>query len=1458
MVGLKAFWILLSTLMLAACVPQTKQTECSSNEAFNASLRTCVPIVQGASSFINISNFTPQFTQTRSKDDTTTLTFSISVSNPYNQSYSVEWERVFNAGPVFMCSNSLSCSFPASFLGTTLGEVGTHILTAKIKDTNGAVVDSHSFELKINELPKPVINIPVTPSSLSFDVYPTEPRVQFSFNIRNNGATISPTDNYRTVWTILKNGSFYLSETDSFTNFTSTGTNTAYLGTSPTPLFNPGTFGVGTYSIRASVQNDNPGEIVAEQYWNVTVKLPALTKVTNVSSPDPGVTITAHNGIDYATAEAFTADYSWIYGSPATYPNFCVTVNDRDGVYASDGKSVLVKFYLNNSGGDICTKKTVDTAGTQIVCLNDAVLCENGGSPIAFDKSVLKFNNSSSTVQQLHKVTARVFDESSSLELGAADVLDGSYPVEWKVLVKPINTAPVMAFGSSTNNPTGCTSSGAFTKSNCQVTQGSHFKVSFSAIDDFYTSAINPNEFKWDIKLKRNGADITSTEVNTHCYKDFGTADIFPNLVVPGFEPEYQYNATTPTSSEWVCWIAVPHFDSSGPLNPSVGNYQVMATMQDSGSPIGGAGLISQSLAWNLVVTEANTNIDLRPQTILAADSNVSNGVIVLDPSSAASFATEKDTVSFRLNIDDDERDDFEYRISLCTDNSIACATSTIVTSPSFVNVLRGSQVANPLLITGLLYTIPEDFLISKHATSINIDTATSRLVYFKVEAIDKPHIPSTPEVMDTEYFSFYVRNFNPAPVINTATASPAVGTNTTVYSGFQFTIDPGTVSDASVPSIERNLQYQWYAKIGAGAWSAVTGATTKVLRYTPGNTSSVIDLKLCVGDGTAAHPVSSTGTCTANWSVTPKTFINDLEYTDSDGFSANSLNNELAVWYDETNAVPNTQVIYSAYVDNTNDIFVEKTVKDASGNIILSTPALRFPALDASAASLVSNLSITGTADSLYIAYIASSVSAPTNMSPYVRRIDKSGTSKTGMPNSATFGFKYDDYEVTTLCSPSVDCTIIPADGAGSPVSITFGGTGRLVTGDTIKINNTTFTANSGVGSNDICDSNTCGGPNSTASNIANKINSSSLTDLQGIRAVASGPTLSLYGLWNQDYLDFDGTVAAIPNLVVAENGLGKIFIQGTHWHLPFINSSLSGSNQNNITVLTGMIDNHMRSSAPNTNVDLLDIGKVAVFDHSINTSGEMVIAAISGDVSNSGKLSLYRYVESAGSWSIFDAGASGSPTDQESMDIMSSYDFEYVKLAASTTGNPYYYVIAREKSINGSEYHIGRYNPDLDTAATPSENILNTRISISDVNYLSDTKIKLPQLLAVTGFSEARIFFQSVGTGILTLPHIARWKSDDTVTCGGCISLNGPLEHQPNAKMGISQIANDLTLGSAGALVGENINDVVFTLYSSDLADDDIFRPQLGIVNIEAESIQSTTADASGRWHPPFILDQ
>ncbi len=1481
MVGLKAFWILLSTLMFVACVPQTKQTECASNEAFNASLRTCVPIVQGASSFINIKSFVPQFTQTRSKNDTTMLTFSIVVDNPYNQSHSVEWERVFNAAPTYICSNSYTCSFPASYLGTVLGEIGTHIITAKVKDGNGAVVAAHSFELKVNELPRPVIIQPVTPSDLTFHVYPTDPRVQFSFNIKNNGAYLTASQNYRTEWMILKNGSVIHTESDAFTNFTSTGTNSAYLGNPtsfpPSPTFNPANFGVGSYSIRASIKNDDPGEIVAEQYWNLDVLQPPLANVTNISSPEPGKQITAHNGISYPVNPAVPV-LSWFYDT-STYPEFCVTVDDRDGTYAADGKSILVKFYLNSQGGDICTVKTDDTPGSQQVCLIGAK-CQTGAAPVIFNPAALKFHNSSTYVEQPQKVSARLFDEATNLEFERSNIFPslGSYPIEWNVLVKPVNTAPQMSFGPVAQNPTGCASTGAYTRSGCQVNQGQPFLVSFTVKDDFYKPDANPEEFRWNVDLKLNGTNLIVPGVQTACFKPSGTG-----ITTPADSGPYDLANAHKGTNQWACQITVPHHTLSGPLSPNAGQFSVVATMEDQGSPVGGLSLISQSLTWNLVVTETNdtspTAIGIADQSdnFLALDkSTVSIGTssVALNPSAATNSVYENETVRFNIRTTDQERDNLKFKISLCT--TVDCSGKMTVSSPAYIDFFRNLQ-ADPSKVEAVLnydYTIDE-YLLQKANIALTSNKDLPNKVSFEVEVLDVPSILITPVAIQTKIMSFYVKNYNPAPKVNTLSASPSVGSTIPVLSGYPVTINPGTVTDASAPGDEKTIKYQWWARIGAAAWSEIAGADKIALRYTPGNIEANIEVKLCTGNPTAnlidpnnADP--SYESCSESWTIASRKSIEALAVPtnrilgDPD-VELESSSDEIAVWHDNVNpGIVDTYTYYTVYKGMSTSLpqkmlYVDKTVKKKNGELV-SKSTISFSPLDDTTEVDVSNLSITGTTNSLYIAYFASFDSSSSAMIPRVRRIDISRPTPNLVPNypksdsqpKEQFGFNYVHYEINTLCTAAGNC-FPTAGGNGTPAKITFNST--LTPGDTIEINGYTFTASgtSIADPKDICAAGICTDVNSTATNLAKKINDSKHFLLEGITAEVDGAEVLLFGQYKSDYIDFDGLIGE----VVTAKSLGKIFVYDNYWHLPLVNALTA---QNKVIVLSGPTQVHLQQSDPKASVrisdldglvaDSDDMGETASFDSALSQSNELVFARISGNPGDAGRMKIFRYNWGTSWTKSVGPGAANKV-------IFDSLDFDIVKFAADAPGNNFYYVMAREKSANGGKWHIGRYDSNLSSFALEDE--LDNRLLSSkedevfgNTNHHSTTLMKVPVLVSVPSVPEARIFFSSVGSGTDTYPRLAQWKSDDMISCGSCVSLT----QEPmlaTAKIGVSQVSSSLEFGSPGFMV---TRDAFFAGFH--LIDGADAKPYSGIINARAEAIQSNTLDATGLWRPPFVLDQ
>jgi hypothetical protein len=1454
MVGFKTFWILISSLILfAACVPQTKQSECGSNEAFNASLRTCVPVVGGSSSFINISSYTPMFTQTRSKDDTTNLTFTIAVSNPYNQSYSVEWERVFNAGPVTMCSNALTCSFPASLLGTTLGEVGTHILTAKIKDGNGSVVDSHSFELKINQLPRPVINTgTMQPISFSYTKYPTDPRVEFSFTVNNNNSTMSVTQNYRTDWTVIKNGTTIHTEADAFTNFGPTGSNIAYLGSSPLPEFNPANlmkYGVGSYIVRAVVQNDTPGEIVAEQQWSILVKQPDLAKVTTVSLPAPGVNTIAHNGVDYNDFPAL----SWVYGASNLQPNFCITVNDRDGTYSADGKSIQVKFYLDSVGGEICTKTTLDTPGSQTICLVDANVCT--GSAAIFDTSLLRFNNTSSTQQQSHKVTARLYDEATALEFGPSNLEPsaGTYPIEWGIQVNPINVAPVITFGPAASNPTGCATSGAYAKSNCQVNQGQDFTVSFVTTDDFYTAFANPGEFNWDVKLKMNGSDLSTPPFITGCEKAFG--------------------ATTPVATAtnvWTCTLRVPHYQSIGALSP-VGPFQVVATMQDSGSPIGGLGLVSQSLTWNLVVTETNAitpNIVISAQSTLASTSHISRDtplpITYLDPA-GSNYATETESISFKIGVRDPELDNFQYSIYRCGAGSTAatCVTPTMITA-SAINYLRvlypaatlpftDTVYTDPVLVSALVYQLPENLLLNIGA---DVDKVTNVPVYFRIDVADRPTtLPLASVKTDSKIFTINVRNYNPAPVINVAGANPAINLSTTSYpvvSGFPFSINPGTITDASTNTDESTVIYQWYATGDGGtSWFQIPGGTQKNLTWTPDQGApATIELKLCVGDRPAANPILSPiagGNCTTgSWFISPKSYL----AKPTPAAPSVNVSSEVAVWVDTNDGDPTVDVIYSAYVGADNHIYVNKTVRDATFALNTSFQTVKITSQkDGTAANTVKNISLSGNANNLYIAYMASHPSTPGNLIPRLRRIDKSYDAsligqKTGFPHKGKFGFSYNGFTIVPSGSCTT-CTVTPGTDLSSP-TIAFSAGAPI--GSSISINGYAFTASANpTAANEFCGVGTCGAVDAAAS-LAAKINASTDSALNGITAAPTSPgatSIALNGQSQFDYIDWDGSYST--SLTVGGTGFGKMFVIGNYWFIPMINAILPGDQQNNITVLNGATTSptlqNAGTSIDNTDV-LTNIGQVAAFDAKLNANDNLIIASISADVTTAGRATLSRFAL---------AGLRNfEPTTGTSqIGLFGTRLFQDIKVAADTTGNTSIFVLAKERTSDGGEWNAGRYTSTL--AGIPSENFITDQLTTTDNtdDYIDNTIMLKPEIIAVPNSSDARLFFNSVGIPAgVSGTRMARWKYDNTFSCGLCAPIGST---GVTSLFVLSNVVIDTTLGTAGYVVNENQKDVayVFTNYLNTTT----YDSQLSLINLETETIQSTNIDTVNHlWRVPF----
>lgn len=1428
MVGFKSVWLLiLSLVFFAACVPSSKQTECGSNEAFNSQLRQCVPIVQGPTAFININSYTPLYTSTRYKNDNTPVTLTVSVSNPYNQSYTLEWDINYNGVVDTIAGNQTSVSVIPSIYS---GNIGSNIITAKVL-SGGAVVDTHNFELVIQESPTPNFNTgTIFPADYNPTLFPDNTGQRFSLTERNNNAT--GLGDYRVFWTLSKNGVNVpaYAETDLLTNTSTAGTNVLYYGTSTTPKFDPSVLGVGSYVLRVRLQNNVSGDVTAEHQWNVVVQQPPLENISNTGLPAIGVTSTAYHAVDYT----MNTGYNFTYTLPvpaAAQGRYCVTIDDADGTYDGDGFGVQVKWYLDGVGGDVCTKETTDVNGPQTLCLVGPDNC-SGGAP--FDTTNLKFFNTASTVTQNHTVVARVFDRAINKEYSATQVTapPNAYPLAWTVVTKPQNQAPTVGFG--TTNPTGCASSGSFGKTGCAVTQGTNFTVSFTVADDFYTppavATFDGNQFSYNVELRRNGIAISGTG----CTKAFG-------VNVPAYGTQY------------TCTMVVPHYDSTGVINPTSGVYTVAATVIDSGSPILASQMTSQTLTWGLTIAESNPSaLAVTAQGNNNATSYVGRDTplpaIVLDPA-GTNYATELQTIIFRPQVDDAERDNIKVKLSLCTSGGVACTTSTqVVAYTDFLRSAFTDPTQNPAIISGLNYLLPEDLLLQVNE---DVNTTTERPVYFKVEVSDVPSVLTTPVKTDAKVFTAYVRNYNPAPTWSGAPnpALSAMATPSTYYdivAGFPITLNPGVATDTSTIASESAVYYKWYISNDGATWNAIPRASDSVknLIWTPdsGSTSPVY-ITACVGDRPGANAAVTTNPsqCVGNWIFNVK--------NSSKALSATGLTNmdtvASAVWKDTFNA----SVYYTAYVGTDDFIYVEKTVMNTTNDLdTTSFATIRFSALSGGgAASVIKDLSMTGTAEELYISYVASTNATPGSLIPRIRRIDKNFDnptvnppvlgSKENLSHGGKFGFAYTGYTISDTSS-NVSSTADALNGTFRTVTFTT----APATGETVTINGYVFTASgTPTPANQICDTTACATGALAADNLADKINTSTDPLLQGLTASSGGGVVTIRGTLGADFIDWDGSISTVASIPVVQ--AGKLWIANSRWYLPIINTTTGTPNV--VSLLSGPVGKHLQAAPLGLDDStILATGRTLAFDNAIAASGEVIISRISGEALTAGEAFLHRF-----DGTTFAASAVAG-TEQNPQKIFAGKTFQSVNLASTKAGNAFHYVMLQKKPADGGEWLIGRYGVNF---LSGLEFFLTDRLATgATAALITNTSFLAPQLVSVVGAAEARVLFVGEAAGDY-YPRIARINSSVIVNCGDCASLTTN-EVSPTGAIGVSQYVVDVTLGRSGATAGENQNDSVFAVFNWNTGAAQV--PYTGLIDVEAESIQSTSVDATNHFYRPAFV--
>lgn len=1399
MVGFIKVWpLLLSLFLFGACVPQSKQTECGSNEAFNAQLRSCVPIVQGPSAFINISSFSPLYTSTRYKNDTSFVTFTIAVSNPYNQTYTIEWDHSFNGLNNTVAGNVTTFSVIPSLYSAN---IGSNVFSAKILDANGVVVDSHNFELVIQETPRPNINTgSLFPADYNPILFPDNTGQRFSFTGRNNGAV--GIGSFRVFWTLSRNGvglSGY-NETDTFTNTTTNGTNVFYYGTDTVPRFDPSTLGVGSYVLRTRMENITNGEVVAEHQWNITVKQPEFGFVQTAGNPLPSQDTIAFFGVPYGT-------YPFA-NSVATTSRFCVTLSDPDGSYTNGSAAdpgnldLVVRFYKDGAGSPIFEGRT-DGSAVPVkseVCFDEAS---------AGERANLVFTDGSPTVAHYRSLVARVFDEQTGREICGTDMptCPVTYPVKWNILVKPVDTGVIGTFqNAQAGDNIAYSTTGASTR-NATVTQNQVVRIRFNPTDGIagyegydMTNPANAVHFKYSVVVKHLGVTI-----DTFNCKDF--PDPFPFT-------------TSPTQT---CSFTWPAFDPSTGAHLPPGAYVATLVVEDDGSPVPGSiGTTSTALTINATVSEP-----VNAPTFVASYLDTSDAVL-------GSPVPEGTPFKFRLAVTEAEHDRYTARVEYCG-TSMACATPTLVNSDTRVWGDALYSVNN-----AITFTVPEDVLGS----------ALTGTIYFRIRITDSP-VDATKSSFTEQTIPMSVSNFNFLPGFTAAAVTPATGATYEVFSGNQFTARLNTaITDASVATSERTSTYQWW--IGTAndlndpaVWTAIEGATTDILRWTPGpELTATRFIAVCFSDGfprTSANSANAPDLdgdpnqlCQSLFTITPRSSALAMS-------TPTAPNGEVAIHH-----VPAEEIAYMAYAD-ASQIYVEKVEYNADGTMVKPMRVVSFNALTSGTALTVKNLSLAASDTSLYVSYLADNNTAPNAFRAHVRRINISSAASQGgtksnaafagsVGSSRKFDFNYAGYSVITNCSSGTNC-----QWNNVAKTMTFDGT-ALNTTDTITIRQVINAVNVdtvlAVTLSPYTTGTVCGNcsANEQAESFAAAINVSASTGIQGLTAFNSAsPVATLFGM--------ETTAASIYTSVEAMTAMGKILYNPDNnlWYLPVANADLAG-NQNRIQILRGP-DADVSTASMQFNV-LSTLDFVSSIDNAWSSDAPLQLYL--GYIKISGSNGLVTKLQRTGD--AFDAVTGGPRSIISASAAVSSLQLS----GPIGTANPNVFVSAKD---SGDKWWVTRLPANLTSQS--SFNVSTIGADAADTTILTDANISTMHVVPArplspaTTTSEGRVIVVSNNGAVDYQAYLFRWK---TVGASQVLDSTTTFDQDSQPVSSSTRIAatapTAITFGNIGATAGENTNAMMGVLRLR--ADGEV---EFNFLNTEVESINSTTNSPTGEFRAPLV---
>ncbi len=1407
--NMKTNVLLILTMLLAGCLPTAKEQACSSGSVFNSSSRSCVPITAGGqTSGLSISTRSPIVSNvTVAQTQSAVTAFAVTIANPLNQGFEVRWMLYppsgvgFPPAPIQVNTNLASSSY--NLVPQNLGLVpGLWTLAAEVYSLpSSTLATSAQWALTVTSNPTPTLVINPGLSSFAGTSTSIQTNALVATQLAVNVVDTAPAPTtWRLYWSfdgVASSPSAFTSNSGSVNGLTQT-----FLQSGATPYPNDNPIMPGPHVVRAELRSPS-GSVFDTIEWTIFAyapNMPQLAAAPFAPNPTASTVITAIDGVNIVSG-GFRNDGVNMYNAAAGAGAFCVAVNTAVG----SGGGVAVQFRKN--GNPILGPQTF-LAANSYLCLDDFASTE-------------AFSLSNPNIGEFRSLSAEIVD------LGTSTV---AVSVSWGVSVRPRNTPPVATIAPPIVNPI----------YRAQDTAGTHTFL----IEDADTALANMN-----ITFFIDG--VAMDGVNTFP----GTNVLTPDCSHIGYPvaPEVTPGTGPMGSTRLDCTVSIPSYDLNGRVNPAMKSYTISAQAQDKAIN-GAAAQTSNLVSWTVnPVNPASPLIKQTVPTIVAQGTNLTttsyittlaNPTVILDPANGATpFIPEGTDIVFSTLVNDLERDDFFIQVDRCTNPG--CTT----TQPAVAPVLITRSTDDLGRRAALTYNIPEDTILGAVNGTVQY-RITVKDVLPDIDAnvltdTDNQTVIPGVNVAQTAFMDLKIANNNPFPLwAGAAGTNPQLASSVIVMTGMPVSIDPGTITDASVAD-GNTIVYRWQVKVGAGpTWETIPGATSRVLKWTPSNDIATLGLefRLCLGDNGFGNEVAlctdvTNPTAPALPATTrfagPWTGITARSNAIAKDAALPAATGEVATWFDNTE-----RELYMAYIHKaaTNDsrIIVEKfevalngTVT-AAGSVTFATEKTG-SAYDASALSIVGQRVTVG-ADvyrGLYVSYVTQD--AP-SVSPRirVRRIDLTDDEMVFNYNSF--------YESNTL---NQDIQVIAGGVAGQITLLVVDNV--FDASEYIMIAGIRLDAVTTVPAND-CQFRVGGllTTDQIITNIANAYSTCSATDPRAF--IPSGTIVgNQWSITNypQDYVDLDYSIYL--------GKAGEIMLQNDTLLIPYLDNLNSGKVA--VAVLGTTTNGFTSGSLGRTSFPYSQIpnyvalnGTVQGFElaNSYAEDGSFDVAITTvGNRINSYRLSFNTPATVGIVDSVIDVFGASELVEKPRIATGNSSTNNHVFILAQNAN-------ALEKDLfygridvaNSYQLATGLPQNPLDGTHEQSLELTDYRIRALSGSkravmgvYTNSLDILVSILKPTAALSELATIRPAAGAGS-TYPTVDQ--------------LSAPVSTVPNVAL---SMPFTFTVGGAGSVASENVKESVVMLYPSSA----VSGLRASILNVREETIQATSNGSP--FQPPYI---